>query len=199
MAADLGKLLADYAAGNTDAGLISLLQKMNLPLTSQTTEFLADEQDMSIASGKTGLFNGWSLPAGATSRNDFFALMTAGEGFAAASGWQFFPTPQQLQWATQHGLAQQTQQQQWAWFSQVAAQTHPQSMAAMPWLGAGMNQQAFQTFSSNMGTVWQQYTGQDPSQLDAGTLKTAATQNWSCLLYTSPSPRDRQKSRMPSS
>ena len=23
--------------------------------------------------------------------------------------------------------------------------------------------------------------------------------NWSCLLYTSPSPRDRQKSRMPSS
>ena len=24
-------------------------------------------------------------------------------------------------------------------------------------------------------------------------------QNWSCLLYTSPSPRDRQRSRMPSS
>ena len=26
-----------------------------------------------------------------------------------------------------------------------------------------------------------------------------ATQAWTCLLYTSPSPRDRQKSRMPSS
>ena len=25
------------------------------------------------------------------------------------------------------------------------------------------------------------------------------TENWGCLLYTSPSPRDRQKSRMPSS
>ena len=25
------------------------------------------------------------------------------------------------------------------------------------------------------------------------------TQDWNCLLYTSPSPRDRQKSRMPSS
>ena len=28
---------------------------------------------------------------------------------------------------------------------------------------------------------------------------TEGTYNWSCLLYTSPSPRDRQKSRMPSS
>ena len=27
----------------------------------------------------------------------------------------------------------------------------------------------------------------------------AATMDWICLLYTSPSPRDRQKSRMPSS
>ena len=26
-----------------------------------------------------------------------------------------------------------------------------------------------------------------------------AVEGWSCLLYTSPSPRDRQKSRMPSS
>ena len=30
-------------------------------------------------------------------------------------------------------------------------------------------------------------------------LAWAADQAWSCLLYTSPSPRDRQKSRMPSS
>ena len=27
----------------------------------------------------------------------------------------------------------------------------------------------------------------------------SSTKNWACLLYTSPSPRDRQKSRMPSS
>ena len=32
-----------------------------------------------------------------------------------------------------------------------------------------------------------------------GVLKTMADQMYSCLLYTSPSPRDRQKSRMPSS
>ena len=30
-------------------------------------------------------------------------------------------------------------------------------------------------------------------------LDTAARVNYNCLLYTSPSPRDRQKSRMPSS
>ena len=30
-------------------------------------------------------------------------------------------------------------------------------------------------------------------------VKVAVTQNKDCLLYTSPSPRDRQKSRMPSS
>ena len=32
-----------------------------------------------------------------------------------------------------------------------------------------------------------------------GTLSWYSTDHWSCLLYTSPSPRDRQKSRMPSS
>ena len=30
-------------------------------------------------------------------------------------------------------------------------------------------------------------------------LSLATSQSWNCLLYTSPSPRDRQKSRMPSS
>ena len=30
-------------------------------------------------------------------------------------------------------------------------------------------------------------------------LKSLSDYNWTCLLYTSPSPRDRQKSRMPSS
>ena len=32
-----------------------------------------------------------------------------------------------------------------------------------------------------------------------GSVEAWANQLWSCLLYTSPSPRDRQKSRMPSS
>ena len=34
---------------------------------------------------------------------------------------------------------------------------------------------------------------------DIETLPKVRDANWSCLLYTSPSPRDRQKSRMPSS
>ena len=35
--------------------------------------------------------------------------------------------------------------------------------------------------------------------LDIGTSKVVAVVGEVCLLYTSPSPRDRQKSRMPSS
>ena len=33
----------------------------------------------------------------------------------------------------------------------------------------------------------------------AASLGNMGDDNWNCLLYTSPSPRDRQKSRMPSS
>ena len=44
----------------------------------------------------------------------------------------------------------------------------------------------------------------DPDATDAGTPnsdapKAGGTYTYPCLLYTSPSPRDRQKSRMPSS
>ena len=40
----------------------------------------------------------------------------------------------------------------------------------------------------------------DFSEIDGGLAKTVASEFWrTCLLYTSPSPRDRQKSRMPSS
>ena len=42
---------------------------------------------------------------------------------------------------------------------------------------------------------------QDPSEEELLNGQAAATiaAIWACLLYTSPSPRDRQKSRMPSS
>ena len=41
----------------------------------------------------------------------------------------------------------------------------------------------------------------DPERDDISTMEFLAQleQAWACLLYTSPSPRDRQKSRMPSS
>ena len=35
--------------------------------------------------------------------------------------------------------------------------------------------------------------------LEAADLSKLLEEKWGCLLYTSPSPRDRQKSRMPSS
>ena len=48
------------------------------------------------------------------------------------------------------------------------------------------------------------YTKPDLRKKIVSQVKSAATHGtgagqWSCLLYTSPSPRDRQKSRMPSS
>ena len=45
-----------------------------------------------------------------------------------------------------------------------------------------------QGFMKKKGMISEQVTGQPPRAL-----------SYDCLLYTSPSPRDRQKSRMPSS
>ena len=41
--------------------------------------------------------------------------------------------------------------------------------------------------------------GPDPAELQGRTIGSDFSQRDGCLLYTSPSPRDRQKSRMPSS
>ena len=46
--------------------------------------------------------------------------------------------------------------------------------------------------------AWQLDNGVD-GIVALGSLGEAATLSFDCLLYTSPSPRDRQKSRMPSS
>ena len=50
------------------------------------------------------------------------------------------------------------------------------------------------------GSIWAVQKGNPKAiSLDGLCGKTVAAQTGSCLLYTSPSPRDRQKSRMPSS
>ena len=55
----------------------------------------------------------------------------------------------------------------------------------------------------NTGLFAPKVAGQDQAQLDAYKMATTQGQGIGafqpCLLYTSPSPRDRQKSRMPSS
>ena len=57
---------------------------------------------------------------------------------------------------------------------------------------SGANAPAFQTFSASTPD----YIGS--WKVSSGTVDLIGTY-WTCLLYTSPSPRDRQKSRMPSS
>ena len=47
---------------------------------------------------------------------------------------------------------------------------------------------------------WQEYAKRMPSELSLELVEIPlTTRGKNCLLYTSPSPRDRQKSRMPSS
>ena len=63
------------------------------------------------------------------------------------------------------------------------------------------------TSTVSVGADWQRitytstgYTGANRFYIDAeGTSADNTIEIWGCLLYTSPSPRDRQKSRMPSS
>ena len=62
------------------------------------------------------------------------------------------------------------------------------------------------TVANDSPNTWSEITGYN-NFYEFGTEKTDPARNafslkpkpWTCLLYTSPSPRDRQKSRMPSS
>ena len=55
------------------------------------------------------------------------------------------------------------------------------------------------TQKSATNTSWQHVRGEWGATIPALQLKRESDNLYSCLLYTSPSPRDRQKSRMPSS
>lgn len=177
MATDLGALLNEYASGDT-SGLLSFLEQMGLPLTQDTITFLGNEMDLEVATGNTGLFNGWHLPAG-TSANDFFEVDTSAAAFAAASGWRFFPTPQQLAQAARMGLGRATQQQQWAYFASL----NPKGTAQMPWLDAGMTKQSYQDYTTKLGDIWQQYTGAATLDEAWATINKAAQQNWSTQKF----------------
>ena len=59
-----------------------------------------------------------------------------------------------------------------------------------------VNGQLFDGNSKRKGKVFNPATGDQSSEVN---LATTNDVNTACLLYTSPSPRDRQKSRMPSS
>ena len=68
----------------------------------------------------------------------------------------------------------------------------PLAQGAMEFLA---KKNSLKIFVDSAGTeAW--HTGQSPDQR---AQKVAIAKSWDCLLYTSPSPRDRQKSRMPSS
>ena len=62
----------------------------------------------------------------------------------------------------------------------------------------GSNSEAAEKFSSENGVEVFKWNVADPAACEDG-VKQVVEKLGACLLYTSPSPRDRQKSRMPSS
>ena len=72
-----------------------------------------------------------------------------------------------------------------------AANYNPQNVRAGYYGGANVDQAALAA-QTGYGATTGQYTGAGPASL-------AGAQGYGCLLYTSPSPRDRPKPRMPSS
>ena len=76
------------------------------------------------------------------------------------------------------------------WYGVIFSVTAAILFAFVYWmLAQAVLQKDLQALQAQMGDYSRIYR-------DGGSL---ALQRWLCLLYTSPSPRDRQKSRMPSS
>ena len=67
------------------------------------------------------------------------------------------------------------------------------SLVAFSDFAGGLLPDAVESISSGMGSFV------DETRISDGQGAVLSTENITCLLYTSPSPRDRQKSRMPSS
>ena len=73
---------------------------------------------------------------------------------------------------------------------------------ALPQAAAACAQLSAQVWMCDRGTPWEEATWDtvgDGSTRYLGEVILNFTQEWPCLLYTSPSPRDRTRSRMPSS
>lgn len=149
---DFATALQAYENGDQSA-LLNLLQGMNLPLTSQTSDFLVNEEDMAAASGKSGLFKGFFLPSG-DSHIDFYALVSWADQFAAITGNKYYPTPEQLQWGVEHGVVSGGQDAAYRWFAGLANVTDK-----MPWAAQGMTQQAWSDKQQSYADIVQELAG----------------------------------------
>lgn len=167
---DFAAALQAYENGDQTA-LLSLLQGMNLPLTSETSQFLINEEDMAAASGKSGLFKGFYLPSG-DSHIDFYALVSWADQFAAITGNKYYPTPEQLQWGVEHGVVGEGQDAAFRWFSMLAGTTEK-----MPWAATGMTQQAWNDKQQSYADIVQELAGDRGA---AGpTVQQAMRERWS--------------------
>ena len=79
---------------------------------------------------------------------------------------------------------------------QLMAISRPRGVAR--WMALGLLAGALGGCST-VSSWFSSDTKPKPQELGANPGLLAVHQAWTCLLYTSPSPRDRQKSRMPSS
>lgn len=144
-----------------------------------TGQFIEDELDAAKARGSGDPFAGFKLPTN-VSTTDYFTLVAAAEKFAANSGWQYFPTPNDLLWALQNGekvwgAGNTVQLNGWfAWRAGV--------LDTMPWAAQGISKQQWDQSTNQVNNMVLDLTGQSSwaaAGLDPAMLTTALAQGWS--------------------
>lgn len=161
-------------------GSVSDLQKTGLPsdaiYSSQEGQFLADEQDAGRANPSGGNpFQGFHLGKG-DSVKDFFALVTLAETFAQNTGWQYFPSARQLQFALEHGFASMDTRAVFHWMAGLSGNPD-----RFPWANAGMSQTQWQQAGRTLDETVNELTGVDgwdAAGLDPALKAQALANNW---------------------
>lgn len=112
---------------------------------------------MGTGIGGANPFQGWGLP-GSDSGNDFFQLITVAEQFASFAGNKYMPTPLQLQWAVERGMASWDTKALFGWMAGLSG-----IQQSMPWAANGMS-----------ATQW----GQNTRQLDETAYELTGQSSW---------------------
>jgi hypothetical protein len=158
----------------------------NLPDDTAGGQFIIDEADAAKARGGGNPFQGFRLPNN-VSATDYMALVSAATTFASNAGWKYFPTPVQLQWGLQHGLADLAaggtgsagvgSNALTQWFASLSG-----TATSIPWAANGMSKQAWDTNTNNINASVLDMTGQSSwaaAGLDPTMMNEAIAQSWS--------------------
>lgn len=146
-----------------------------VPQTAQGQQFLLEEQAAYAARGQQFDLSGTLIPPDLA--GDFWAFYQQAEAFAAATGWRYLLTPQQLVAGLRAGLANQPI----AAANQWMAQQTGYDLASHPWVTVGLTPDQYAKSAGSLSSMLQELTGQT-SWSEAGIPGdplTAIQQGWS--------------------